>query len=107
MNKVKEKLIEKLSNQKLMRKIDISIFIISVICTTLIILKWVFNSLLSISYPININWVAVIMMLSLILLFGLKMLVDKKTQIAFQMILLVFLMIALSLIVGIAEYILK
>lgn len=107
MKNVKERLILRLSDKKIMRRIDYAIFIIAIISFLLIIGKPIFENLLGIPYPININWIAVFLMLSLIFLFSLKMLVDKKTQIAFQMIILVFLMMAMSAVVGIAKHILK
>ncbi len=107
MKKIKERLIIKLSDSNVMRKIDITILLVAIISLLLIVAKPVFDNYLNIVYPININWVAVFLMLSFILLFALKMLVDKKTQLAFQMIILVILMMAMSAVVGIARYLLK
>ncbi len=104
MKRIKEKLSIYLSDEKRLKRIDLSILIVSSVSFILILAKYIFEKILNCSYPIDINWVAFFMMLSLIFLFGLKMFVDKKTQIAFQLILLVFLMLILALALGFIKH---
>ncbi len=106
MNTIKEKIIHFLSDPKRMKRVDLFILFIACISLILIMVGAYYIKILNQEPPVDINWVAVIMMLCLIFLYGLKLFVSKKTRIAFQLILLVVVLAAMSSIVGVAKYIL-
>ncbi len=106
MNSIKEKIINFLSEPKRIRRIDMSILLIASISLILMVIGAYYIKVLNQTPPIDINWVAVIMMLCLIFLYGLKLFVSKKTRVAFQLILLVIVLASMSVIVKIAKHIL-
>ncbi len=106
MNDIRAKIIEKLSQKKIMRIVDYSILIIALISFVLIAIGGYHIKHLQLEPPVDINWVAVSMMLSLIFLFSLKLFVSEKTKTAFQLILLVIVLVAMSAVVAIAKRIL-
>ncbi len=106
MNDIRAKIIEILSRKKIMRIVDYSILIIALISFILIAIGGYYIKYLNSTPPVDINWVAVFMMLSLIFLFSLKLFVSEKTKIAFQLILLVIVLVAMTAVVAIAKRIL-
>ncbi len=92
-----------MSNEKVLRKIDLAILIIAVSSFILIAIGAIYMYFLNKVPPVDVNWVALFMMLSMIFLYGLKLLVSEKTQIAFQLILLVIVLVASTSFVAIAK----
>ncbi len=88
---------------KTVKIIDILVLIIAIIGFFLIIGKPLYTNFFAGDYPINTDWVVVIMMTLIILLYGLKMLGGKSAGAGFQLIIMAIVIIMLALFLGIVR----
>lgn len=91
------------SKKSVVKTLDIMIFVSAVLGFALIIAKPAFELITKTDYPVNLNWVVVLMMSVVILLLGLKMLGDKHAKLALQLIMFAMVILAISMVTGIAK----